>query len=180
MDDRQQPSRYFLYCSRSYRLGKTEDWQRRYDAIYPARREDFQNDLKQRFEKIKDELRQVETILREVLKAQLLLLNQFDHQLAELTGQPPPKQVPRRSFIGKRSLLGPCHEAFCEERRRTRQVLNRNGIWRSSIFPTLEEAETYDRQQAQKKAQKRAERKAKQMVRMRRWLDERLGVEKIR
>ena len=90
--------------------------------------------------------------MREVLKAQLLLLNQLDHQLAELTGQPPPKQVPRRSFIGKRSLLGPCHEAFCEERRRTRQVLNRNGIWRSSIFPTLEEAETYDRQQAQKKS----------------------------
>ena len=122
----------------------------------------------------------METILREVLKAQFLLLNQLDHQLAELTGQPPPKQVPRRSFIGKRSLLGPCHEAFCEERRRTRQVLNRNGIWRSSIFPTLEEAETYDRQQAQKKAQKRAERKAKQIVWMRRWLDKRLGVEKIR
>ena len=177
MDDRQQLSRYFLHCSRSYRLGKTEDWQRHYDAIYSARCEDFQNDLKQRFEKIKDELRQVEIILREVLKAQLLLLNQLDHQLAELTGQPPPKQVPRRSFIGKRSLLGPCHEAFCEERRRTRQVLNRNGIWRSSIFPTLEEAEAYDRQQAQKKAQKRAERKAKQMVRMRRWLDECLGVE---
>ena len=67
-----------------------------------------------------------------------------------------------------------------QNRRRTRQVLNRNGIWRSSIFPTLEEAEAYDLQQAQKKAQKRAERKAKQMVRMRRWLDERLGVEKIR
>ena len=98
MDDRQQLSRYFLYCSRYYRLGKTEDWQRRYDAIYPARRGDFQNDLKQRFEKIKDELRQVETILREVLKAQLLLLNQLDHQLAELTGQPTQTSSPSQLY----------------------------------------------------------------------------------
>ena len=44
----------------------------------------------------------------------------------------------------------------------------------------MEEADEYVLHEAEKKAAKRAERKAKQMVRMRRWLDERLGVEKIR
>jgi len=44
----------------------------------------------------------------------------------------------------------------------------------------VEEADEYVRQEAEKKAAKRAERKAKRMVRMERWLGERLGVEKSR
>ena len=41
----------------------------------------------------------------------------------------------------------------------------------------MEEADEYVRQEAEKKAAKRAERKAKRMLRMERWLGERLGME---
>ena len=179
MDDREQLNRrYYLYRARWYKRGECDDWRQRQDRRYLARREDFRAAIQKRFKAIQTEFFRVEATLREVLKTQALLLNQLDHQLAELAGQPSPNPVQHPSFVGKYSLRGPAHEAFCDRKRRTRKVLNRHGYWWNMTFPTLEEAEAFDREQAEKKAKKQAEQRAKQMVRMQRWLDERLGVEK--
>ena len=97
------------------------------------------------------------------------------------TANPPPEQIPNRHFIGKRSLKGPAFEKSYERQLRTRRLRsNYDGCWYTRVFPTVEEADEYVRQEAEKKAAKRAERKAKRMVRMERWLGERLGVEKPR
>ena len=54
---------------------------------------------------------------------------------------------------------------------------NYDGRWYNRVFSTVEEADEYVRQEAEKKAARRAERKAKWMVKMERWLGEKLGFE---
>ena len=182
MDDQQQ-RRFraaYLYYARWYGHERLEVWQQR-QQCYQARWAEFRDSVRQQFAPIRAEFRAIESVLQEVLAAQAHLLHRLDQQLAELNGEPPPEQIPNRHFIGKRSLKGPAFEKSYERQLRTRRLRsNYDGCWYNRVFPTVEEADEYVRQEAEKKAAKRAERKAKRMVRMERWLGERLGVEKSR
>ena len=134
--------------------------------------------MHQQFALIRAELQAVESVLQEVLAAQAAPLHSLDQQLAKLNVEPPPEQIPHRHFIGKRSLKGPAFEKSYERQLRTLRLRsNYDGCWYNRVFPTVEEADEYVRHEAEKKAAKRAERKAKRMVRMVRWLGERLGME---
>ena len=182
MDDQQQ--RWFRttysYYTRWYCRERVKIRQQR-QQCYQARRKEFRASLRQQFAPIKAEFRAVESILHELLAAQAHILHRLDQQLAAQNGEPPPEQIPHHDFIGKRSLKGPAFEKWYERQLRTRRIRsNYNGCWYNQVFSTVEEADEYVRQEAEKKAAKRAERKAKRMVRMERWLGERLGVEKSR
>ena len=182
MDDQQQrrSRAAYSYYWRWYCRRRVEIRQQR-QQCYQARRKEFRASLRQQFAPIKAEFRAVESVLQEVLAAQAHLLHRLDQQLAELNGEPPPEQIHHHDFIGKRSLKGPAFEKWYERQLRTRRLRsNYDGCWYTRVFPTVEEADEYVRQEAEKKAAKRAERKAKRMVRMERWLGERLGVEKSR
>jgi len=164
--------------------GVSEEWQLLYDKNrrwwdfrQSVEAQQLEAEFKSRHRELEDQYKTIIALCERLLEVEAHILNDLDHQLAKQQGEPPPKKVPLRDFVGKRSRLGPSREKHYEQKLRTRKVLNRNGFWWDVVFPTVEEAEAFDREQAEKKLQKQTKKKAKQMVRMQRWLGERLGVE---